>query len=469
MTYICNKVIFLEAEKMFKLTQSINILILTGLMISNALLAEVWVYPGLTDAHKSKKYYVRIIQGENVYESFVYLSQNTNPDNHGHLTDINHWTTFSFNGKITIEVTKLFGDPVRYCIIRPKESRLKPEVDGHVIKIEIEKPQMLFLEINQAEEDPLFLFADPEETIVPDDFDESVLYYEPGIHDIGLMAVHNRDVYIAGGAYVIGSFALTGNRPIKITGRGIVSGVNQLEGRSVNTFVQVGSNVPGVYIDGITFTDGTGFSIFSGQKVDVANSKFFGWSSSSKGISLGDSSTVNRCFFKIGNDNITFNHRGIDVSNCVIWQQSGGAPFQFSLKEKKLVKNINIRNIDIIMMDIYQDSIWTSDKTIFNCIELNHGILQDILLEDVRIEGNVHRLLGINTGLGGEINGLTFKDIEIEGVLANENFISAEDGSVSNILFDNVEANYLKITNEYEAYIEKRGNVEAIYFKSRSY
>ena len=133
------------------------------------------------------------------------------------------------------------------------------------------------------------------------------------------------------------------------------------------------------------------------------------------------------------------------------------------------MENVNVENIEIIRIDIYEDSIWASNKTIINCRDMGNGIFRDIMFNNVHVEGNVHRLLGINTGQGGILNGLTIKDLRIEGVLAHENYLSAENGSISNILFDNVEANYMKITNEFDAYIEKRGNVANIEFKWKNY
>jgi len=432
--------------------------------------AEVWVYPGAEENLKSNKYYVRILQDDNVYESFVYHSKNTNDNITQQLSTNNHWTSFSFNDEITVEITKLFGNPVRFCIIRPKETRLKPEVSGHVIKIKLTKPQKLYLEINEAEEEPLFIFADTSENNVPDISNNSVLYYGPGVHTIGTgYEVTNKDIYIAGGAYIIGSFHINSNRPVNITGRGIISGYSQNNGNKRNDLIRVNGEPGKVTVDGITFTDAIDYCISTNQTCHVLNSKFFGWSNNSKGINIGDSSKIDNCFFKVDNDIITIHHSNLNISNCIIWQQANGAPFQFTSYEKRMIENIEIKKTNIIRTDISEDSIWTSDKTIFNCRELSHSVIKNIFVEDLRVEGNVHRLLGINTGIGGEIKGFTFKDVKIEGVFSHENYISAMNGAISNILFDNVEANYMKITNEYDAYIEKRGNVANIQFKWKNY
>ena len=454
---------------MFK-TKHLHLLFLLFTFCFRFLHAEVWVYPGITDNMKSKKYYVRIIQNDNVYESFVYKSQNTNVNNASQLTGNNHWTSFSFEGEVVIEITKLFGNPVRYCIIRPKETRIKPEVSGHVIRIKIDKPEKLFLEINEADDDPLFIFADPPETNSVSDLDTSVLFFKPGIHDIGEnYVVKDKDIYIAGGAFVIGSFLLTGKNKCQISGRGIISGSEKLDIQKSFELITVLGHNKECKIDGILFTDATGYNIYSNYKTDIYNAKFMGWSEESKGIFLGDSSSVDDCFFKVNNDIITFQNSNISIFNSIIWQQANGAPFQFTQKKKGEIENITISDIDIIRIDISEDSIWTSNKTIVNCLDLANGKIENIMLRNIRVEGNVRRLLGLNTGAGGVLDGLTFQDIKIEGVLSNENFIDALSGYVTNILFENLEANYMKIQTEYDAYIEKRGNVSEIKFEWKNY
>ena len=455
---------------MSKKTYSFSVFILILSFNFYMLNADVWVYPGASENLKSEKYYVRIIQEDNVYESFVYRNQNTNTNNSGQLTNCNHWTNFSFNDDIIVEITKLFGDPIRFCIVRPKETRIKPEVSGHVMRIKLTKPQKLFIEINEAEEDPLFIFANPPEPENNYYSDTSVVYFSQGIHDIGEnYIVRDKNVYIEGGALVRGTLLLLGNKNISVTGRGIISGINSENNLIQSKLIDFKGTAENYKIEGLTLVDFDNFNIYSEKKVDVSNVKIFGWSEDSKGIKVGDSSNVRDCFFKVDNDIITINNSGITVNNCVIWQQHSGAPFQFTCYKRSLIENIKILNNDIVRIDLFNDSIWTSDKTIINCLELNQSIINNVLIEDLRIEGNVHRLLGLNTGVGGLIKGIELKDINIEGVLDSENFISAENGSVVNIFFNNVEANYMKITNEYDAFIEKRGNVSDIKFTWKNY
>jgi hypothetical protein len=432
--------------------------------------AEVKVFPLQGPQLRSQKYFVRILQGEKVYESVVYKGENMHKGSIGLLTDRNHWTDFAFSEEITIEITKLFGDPIRFCIVRPKELRLKPEVNGHVARIAIKEPQMLYVEINEAEGDPLFIFANPLFNVNIPVFDTNWIYFGPGEHKIGNnYKVVNKNVFIEGGAYVLGTFAFEGDVPMMLTGNGILSGILNAKGPGQGKYPLVKSYAPILYIEGLTFTDPNAICVQSEYKVDIKNAKFLGWSPFSKGVQVGEGSVIHNCFFKLNNDVVTFNHSGISLSNSVVWQQAKGAPFQFSIYEKKNFGNINIQNVDIIRVDNAEDSIWTSNKTIVNCLELSNSHINNVVISNLRVEGNVHRLLGIHTGAGGIFENLVFKDVKIEGVLTYENFISANKGRVGNILFDNVEANYMKITTAYDAYIEKRGDVGEIEFKWKNY
>lgn len=426
------------------------------------LFAEVIVYPGANEQMVSDKYRVRVIQEDKVYDAFVYKNKNTNIEASAQITDNNHWVSFSFDDKVKVEVTKLTGDPIMFCIIRPKKLRFKPEVNDRIANIYFTKPQSIYVEMNQGEEDPLFIFANPIENNVPDTSSNSLLYFGPGLHNVGQQELYNKDVYIHGSAYVKGNFILAGDRKINVYGRGVISGIDH-KNPLINSIADQ------LEVNGIVFSDANNFCVTSDQKVDINYTKFFGWSLTSKGVKPGALSIINDCFFKVDDDIITINHSDITISNCVMWQQSNGAPFQFTQSENTTVERVTIRNTDIIRIDLFGDEIWKSDKTIFNCLNLSNSTVRDILFDGLRVEANVHRLLGINTGTGGLMENITFKEIEIEGVLSSENFISAENGAVKNILFDNVKANYMKITNEYDAYIERKGNVEEVKFKWRSY
>ena len=429
--------------------------------------AQVWVYPGASESLKSNKYFVRIFQGDEIYESFVYSSKNNNTQSNGQLTDYNHWTTFSFNNEITVEITKLFGDPIRYCILRPKELRIKPEVNGYVAKIKITRPCKILMEINEAETEPVFIFADPPELNIPDRNNPKVLWFEPGEHSIGkdYSVVDIDEIYMEGGSYVSGSFISNSDKPLRISGRGILSGKNIETDNTNNRLVQLSNIAKNNRIEGITLTDMPGFGIYSISEFTADNVKLLGWSNTSKGILAGDSALIRNCFFKVDDDIITFNHSDIFVEKCVIWQQVNGAPFQFTQNRQREINNCIIKDIDIIRIDLYEDSIWNSDKTIINCKEMNQGTVNNILFEDIRVEGNAHRLIGINTGTGGIFKNLAIRDVNIEGIIEQENYLSAEKGYITGITFDNLVINYMVVNNNNDANIVTRGNISNIVYK----
>ncbi len=71
----------------------------------------------------------------------------------------------------------------------------------------------------------LCFFANPVENIIPDQNDENVRYFGPGVHNPGMMTLEDNEIiYISGGAIVYGGIRANGASDIKVLGRGILDG-----------------------------------------------------------------------------------------------------------------------------------------------------------------------------------------------------------------------------------------------------
>lgn len=69
----------------------------------------------------------------------------------------------------------------------------------------------------------LQLFANPIEDARPDPADPNVIYYGPGIHQVGRVVVPSgKTVYLAGGALAEGAFLVNHAENVRILGRGIL-------------------------------------------------------------------------------------------------------------------------------------------------------------------------------------------------------------------------------------------------------
>jgi hypothetical protein len=98
------------------------------------------------------------------------------------------------------------------------------------------------VELDRSPRDPLFIFANPSEVDVPTAATPNVIYFGPGLTDLGtkpLSVANGQTVYLAGGAYVKGRLQLARrNAPggVTVRGRGILSGIDIVDKRG--TFSQ---------------------------------------------------------------------------------------------------------------------------------------------------------------------------------------------------------------------------------------
>ena len=106
---------------------------------------------------------------------------------------------FDFSGTVNVKATAT--RKVDKAVVRPSSYGIAPAVDGNAVSFALTQPRNLSLELNGGFERPLLLFANPLEVDPPKPDDPSVLYFGPGVHEIGTTKIEsNKTVYIAGGA-----------------------------------------------------------------------------------------------------------------------------------------------------------------------------------------------------------------------------------------------------------------------------
>ncbi|MGD9328802.1 MAG: glycosyl hydrolase family 28 protein, partial [Cyclobacteriaceae bacterium] len=132
-----------------------------------------------------------------------------------------HITNFSCESQIL--VTLKVNERVKSVSIRPNSREIKHIIEGNIIRFSLPGPDQIYIEINDLP--PLCLFANPLESDAPDQNDENVRYFGPGVHNPGMMQLQDNEViYIAGGAIVYGGIRANGVSDIRIMGRGILDG-----------------------------------------------------------------------------------------------------------------------------------------------------------------------------------------------------------------------------------------------------
>lgn len=421
---------------------------------------------------ESSAYRVTIVQNGVEHVSYVNTSVNNNTKNVGSgkpevlltdaerevkfRTDTNHWTSFSFEGPVSVNVEVLRQSSVNgRTFVRPNNRNIATTAAGNTVSFEINEPGNFYLYVEGEDRHPLFLFANPISNNAPDlnannvfmpeqirqnpgllsETAEQVIYFPPGVHVIsepvyganGVIDTQqteaskfptlpsNTSVYIAGGAYVKGLISIHEDVDnVHIRGRGILSGFDyphendtwnnhavHFEGFSRSTNMSV---------EGITIVDGpkTCLTARSGPIV-IDNIKCLSWHANTDGIASGTGSVVKNSFFKVYDDVIKLFHRDILVEDNTIWLQQTGSAFQLSWNLTGAINNSRINNTDIIAVDreagtVLQTGGTASDypdgsrangainNALINARNLKGAFISDIVFDTVRFDAKPFQL-----------------------------------------------------------------------------
>ena len=411
-------------------------------VFSTVVLATGFTYPAPEWIAPSPLYRVSILQNGSAQESFVYYTSSTHPAYPGLSTS---YSTFSFDGEITVVITLLNGSGADSCIIRPKSKGIKATVEGNTITYTTSVQHMVSVEPDGNPDHALLLFAHPPEREIPAADDPNVIRFEPGVHKVDdfVLPEGKNKIYIAGGAYVKGRFDLRSD--VDICGRGIVSGEDYVYKTNVfRSLVDVRGKV-----EGITIVNTPHYSLKCKEARFV---KCISWYGQTDGVHMLENGLVEDCFFKVNDDAFKLYNSGLTVRNCVVWQLFTGAPFQFSWNlEGETVSDILVSGVDIIHNDWDSEHI---NRAVFNSVHGGGANLKNYWFEDIRVEGDVWRLMkmtlkrtryGNAPRLGNITNGW-FKNVAVEGRVLHANQLAGviEDGDTSfvgNFVFENLQVN----------------------------
>ncbi|MEW6226811.1 MAG: discoidin domain-containing protein [Bacillota bacterium] len=135
-------------------------------------------------------------------------------------------TYFDFGGGPVTITVRVPGTKIESVAIRPLSLGIVPAISGETITFTLENPAKLTVEINGEIRRALHIFANPLEINPPKrGRDPGVIYFGPGVHNVGRIDVASEQtVYIAGGAVVHGWIHPTGASNVRIMGRGIIDG-----------------------------------------------------------------------------------------------------------------------------------------------------------------------------------------------------------------------------------------------------
>lgn len=464
---------------------------------------ELQVYPGPEGVKNSHLYEVFVSQGADPLESFVYYStpldndaDNADEIRTGVVKGINEseilrdfyfggekadldteqscsWTCFSFAG--AVQVTIQHAAPVESFKILPSSYDIQAEVNGNHLDFSLKEPRKLAIVINGDYLNPLFLFADAPERAVPDknapgtlvfkSGDDcqamkeevkkaSVLYFEPGVHHIGVgfEVYSNQTIYLEGGAYLLGTFHGYMASNVSFRGRGVLAGdsisraevlalkrkvgfqdriVKRMRYHAINmlsyqndTSWNAYADYPGhgcdnLNIEGITIASPRQFFIrATGVPITIHNVKMVGsWPYNTDGIStIGQANTtVYDCFFHCNDDAIYVSPNDSHIHHCVFWQGNNGCVFQFSWGGAPVDQGGSyIHDCEIVHMGHVSQA---NNRMVIGSRKSRQGDIGHVYFKNINIEGPVWSLFRLETNGAGNLGSL--HDIKMENIRVN--------------------------------------------------
>lgn len=359
------------------------------------------------------------------------------------LADASHWTSISYgnNGYVVdFEISFLTEYPIETIEVFPGRYEIQPSIkDGKAYFSLQAASRYLYLVINDNKEQPLFLFVDPLETNPPKDGDEGVLFYGPGIHDIGInFAIPEsiNTVYIDLGAYVRGSFYANGRSNITVRGRGTLSGETHGFDSEVNAAIFFDGNGTNQQIEGITSIRPIKSHIISKGTLHTRNVKCFSYNLGSDGIEAGINSVTEDCFFKVNGDIVKLYNDNQVVRDLVVYHQTNGPVFQFG-RSNQSSQNSLIERIDVVEDNEFGTSV--NGHAILEWSHNNHsgGEQRGHIFEDFRFENGINQLIHINIDEAAGSLDIICRNWSIKEVEDSSDLLALSPGSIK-IEFENV-------------------------------
>ncbi|XP_050415137.2 dextranase [Patella vulgata] len=442
---------------------------------------NVIIYPSPQGVNPSNKFQVFVSQGNHRQASVTYIAtSDIRAKQAPHVTAGRSvsWTSFAFTGgPVTVEIHA--PTDFKNCIVRPKSygyacKRMGPKKAQITVS---ETSRMMSIEFDNDYgttndddiKDKLLVFADPPETNVPDEHDSSVLYYKAGVHNLnGQLHLDSKikTVYLAPGAWVEGGFITSGQHPVTIRGRGILSTQTYKwhDHRFAYGMVTMDKGNHHV-LEGITMVDPEEFYFQGlGDHNTVRNVKMIApWAFNSDGVGMGHDGVVLDTFIWANDDAFKVYTSRMVVERCVVWLAQNGAVFQMGWTHTRDVHNVSIKNVDVIHVDLCNFH-GSNCKLAANAAVFNIGghvrqfKVSDIVMSNIRVEGSCPRLIyyTMKDDVTGSVSNIHFDNWTVDSQpmhdsLHNEINGSAHGGMMSNWTFTNLKVGGHCITGPKQA------------------
>jgi hypothetical protein len=468
----------------------------TQIRVSNS---RIESYCSAESSKESGLYLVEVLINDQWINAHAYQYTRLSIDSnwHGGYYPWVHWATIgiSENTKASIRVTRRSrpwgNDPFTSVELQPSRYNIAPSWNSDFITFEMEQNQKVYVKINNQDHDTLFIFANPLKPPVP----ENAKYFGPGVHNIGAdyeLMPDEKDVYLDGGAWVIGSLDITGVQAekVRILGPGVLSGefevwenLKELPWEDTFPYMMIHTDlgispdfdvmITGITIVGSPFYNLSFYSLVNSKRVDNIHI-LSPWTGNTDGLNLANRAHVTNTFVFNNDDTILAEYLydgNIFVSDCVL---AGRNPFLigYGYFGSGSPFHATIKNCDLILQESREPFRAQVDG------KSSDIIVDNQTYENIHIDGNVQRLVylsiedtewGASNPAQGNITEIIFKNITVTGNQSLKSVIRGKDTNnrIDNILFEDLVIGGIKITNNnYNSYFDIDWNTVDVVFRS---
>jgi len=359
-------------------------------------------------------------------------------------------------GPVTVTITP--RDSFETYKLLPRSLELESKQEMKTITFTLKEPTNVTLVLDDNFQGTvLHLFAQKDESDIPDPNDPNVVYYAPGYHDFGgydskpIELKSGQTLYIAGGAVVRGRVHVRDASDVTIRGRGILLNDYKADDEYGNVTLALSfvtnSKVQDIIVNNDTAAWTT--ALHGSSFVEVLDYK--GVSprfASSDGIDINSSHDIliDGPFIHSADDAIAIKGLSeekeaakalpiynITVQNAQLWSEANNGMGIGAETVAAYFKNIKFSNIDVLFnYDDRNNPDVLPDRSAINIFSLNATHFSDITFEDIRVE-KAKRLINIHMDTTFYFGALLGSWVE--------------DGSMSNITYKNI-TSYSDGTNE---------------------
>jgi len=367
---------------------------------------------------------------------------------------------FDAGGPVQVSITKLHGT-MSMALVRPLSYGVRASVgpSGKTATFVLSRPMNVSFEPDGDRLHNVQVFVNPIETDRPR-AGRNVIVFGPGRHTIGgdhtLRVRSNTTVYIAGGAVVQGTLAITNARNVVVGGHGILDPLLRFK---PTILVEHSAHV-GIQDVTLRRAQNGGVNVTDSNDVVVAGVREINVDRFSDGLDIVSSSNVlaDGLFLRTSDDSVAVyastpwgghgSTRDIAVRNSTLWADAAHPIIVGAIGDPsghETVQHADFQNLDILedkeSDPLYQGALAvdagnnvTARAIRFEKVRIDHITRGQIV--NVRVFKNPY----YNTQPGAGVAGVLFRNVSVRGQRQGQSVISGYDATrqVANVTLENL-------------------------------